>query len=182
MPDLNGLDVMTPTSIAYSGTSASINADKSVVFTTVSSLSLNGVFTSSYDNYMIVMRFTVPAIDQTLRYRLRASGTDNSTASSYVSQLMRADVTSISGARVALNTGVLPEASNYTRNGVNIYVFGPKLTQYTSARAVDVSDKSDAYIYDVASTHNQATSYDGITIYPELNNITGLLTVFGYKQ
>lgn len=182
MPDLNGLDVMTPTSIAYSGTSASINTDKSVSFTAVTSLSLNGVFTSSYDNYMIVMRFTVSAIDQTMRYRLRASGTDNSTASSYVSQLLRADTTTVNGARATLNTGVLPEASNFARNGVNIYVFGPKLTQYTSARAVDVGDKSDVYIYDVASTHNQATSYDGITIYPESNNMTGLLTVFGYKQ
>jgi hypothetical protein len=54
----DGLVSMTPSSIAHSGTSASINADGGVDFTAVTELSLNGVFTSDYDNYLIVMRFT----------------------------------------------------------------------------------------------------------------------------
>ena len=184
MPAINGLVVITPTSIVSTGTgnSSSINADGSVDFASCATLSLNGVFTSTYDNYIITMRFTVSANDQTMRYRLRLAGTNNSTASSYVSQLMRADSSTVNGARATLDTGILPEASTFTRNGMTFYLFGPAIAQPTAVRAISASDKSTAYIYDVAGIHNQSTAYDGITIYPETNNMTGLLTVFGFNQ
>ena len=79
MPNKNGLHLITPTSIASTGTgnSSSINTNGSVTFSTCATLSLNGVFSADYDNYMIVMRHVgSDASAFNIDLRLRLSGTD----------------------------------------------------------------------------------------------------------
>jgi hypothetical protein len=178
----NGLVVMTPSSIAYSGTSASINADGSVDFSAVTELRLNGVFTSDYDNYMITWRGTTSP-STGIFARLSVGGVDNSTTSSYTRQYIDADGTSISAARASYSFFASPIVSAAVqRTGSTMYLFGPYLTQPTALRSVNVHDESNAYFTDRAFTHNQSTSYDGINIYPSVGNMTGLLTVFGFNQ
>ena len=182
---INGLVVMTPTSIAStgSGNSSSINADGSVDFSSCATLSLNGVFTSSYDNYMVVVRQkndSAPA--NTVYYRLRASGTDNSTASSYTTQWLTADSTTVAGARQTQNYGFFTFASNVQRDGYTAYLFGPYLAQPTASRTVTIQSRFGGHIEDYATTHNQSSSYDGFTFYPSANTLTGLVTVFGFNQ
>jgi len=184
----NGLVVMTPTSIAYSGTSASINADGSVDFSAVTSLSLNGVFTGDYDNYMITMRMehnaTTASSYEGVRARLRASGTDNSTASSYTGQFINAASTTVSGSRASYDFGFAGVAAwNANKhNGVQLSLFGPYLAQPTAARTTTISAYLGGEIYDAAWTHNQSVSYDGLTMYVTAVSFTGLLTVFGFNQ
>ena len=177
----NGLVVMTPTSIAYSGTSASINADGSVVFSACSSLSLNGVFTGDYDNYMVAMRSVSTASTSIVGW-LRAGGVNNTTASSYVYQTLVASGTSIAGARTTNNTTVWQDTYATQRTGVTIYFFGPYLAQPTAYRTVSALDESSARIGDIAGTHNQSTAYDGFTMVANSGTITGKLTVFGFNQ
>ncbi len=179
----NGLVVMTPTSIAYSGNSASINADGSVDFSTVSSLSLNGVFTSSYDNYMVTIRSIGNSALVQFQGRLRASGTDNTTASSYTFQLLAADGTSVSGSRGSndfMNGFVM--SSNTQSSGETHFFYGPYLAQPTAIRQVTGNGYLSGLVYDHAWTHNQSVSYDGFTLYHASLTLTGLLTVFGFNQ
>jgi len=178
----NGLVVMTPSSIDYSGTSASINADGSVVFSGVSPLSLNGVFTSDYDNYMVAMRYSTSANNGELFFRVRSSGTDNSTASSYTQQLIAAANDGIFGSRVAENYGRVGYLGNEQRLGMNIYIFGPYLAQPTAWRSVTVHDLGGGAIFEYANTHNQSTSYDGFSLICQSGNFSGLMTVFGFNQ
>lgn len=177
----DGLISMTPTSIAYSGTSASINADGGVDFSAVTSLSLNGVFTSDIDNYLIVVEAACSGND-TIYYRLRASGADNSTSSAYVTQVLYAGSTTVSGARDTQNYGSLGYFSSTTRNGFSAAIYAPFIAQPTAVRSVGVSGYVSAYVDDRASTHNQSTAYDGITIYPGSTNITGSVHVLGYEE
>ena len=180
---INGLVVMTPTSIASTGTgnSSSIGANGKVTFSSCETLSLNGVFTSSYDNYMIVCRHSVTANDG-LRFRLRASGTDNSTASSYVFQYISAASTSVTGARETNNYAQISVRGNTQRAGFTAYFFGPNLSQPTAYRSVVVDDLSSAAISDFAGTHNQSSSYDGLTIYGSVYAFSGAITVYGFNQ
>jgi hypothetical protein len=177
----NGLVVMTPSSIAYSGTSASINADGSVDFSAVTSLSLNGVFTGDYDNYMIVMRSTSGA-DINLDIRMRVSGADNTTASSYVRQELYAISTTVSGSRVTSDKARFFVASSSNRNGSTGFLFGPFLAQPTAGRSIQAFGLNGAEIYDEAFTHNQSTSYDGFSFICSSSNASGLVTVFGFNQ
>jgi hypothetical protein len=177
--ELGGMVLLTPTSIAHSGTSASIGANGSVEFTACSSLSLNGVFSADYDNYMVAIRCVATSSFEGLNYRLRVSGADNSTASSYVSQRITASSTTISGGRSTNNYGVVIQVDDEQRSGGQWNIYGPYLAQPTAARGVNVNGQTGAAMVDWASTHNQSTSYDGFTFYPASGNFTGLVSVYG---
>lgn len=179
---------MRPTTVvvAGAGSSASIRADGGVDFATATSLSLNGVFTAEYDNYMIVMGnlSQSTAAGQGFTTRLRASGSDNSTASSYVHQRLFADSTSVTAARTTdtfwFLAGVGPTGT--PKSGNTIYLYGPYLAQPTAVRGVAVASISSAFVADTAATHNQSTAYDGITFSLASGNFTGMVTVYGYTQ
>lgn len=179
---VNGLVTMTPTSIASTGTgnSSSINTNGSVTFSTCATLSLNGVFTSGYDNYMISLRFIdSSASGNFVAMRLRASGAIDT--NNYTTQELFAGATTLTPARTATNQWRLAWTSVTQRDGATIYVFGPFLNQTTVFRSVCVAGESNAILFDAAGTHSQASSYDGFTFYPA-NAGSGLITVYGFNQ
>lgn len=178
----DGLISMTPTSIAHAGTAASINADGGVDFTAVTSLSLNGVFTSDYDNYLIVVNGSGSA-DTGTNFRLRIAGSDASGASDYVYQFLLASSGTVSGARDSAQTfGRIGNLMTTQRSGIQVHIYGPYLAQATAWRSVTVDGLSDGRIQDFANTHDLATSYDGFTIYPNSGDFTGTVHVFGYEE
>jgi len=177
----NGIVLITPTSIAHSSGSASINAGGSVTFSGVTSLSLNGVFSSLYDNYIIDIRCVDDGTKQ-LRIRMRLAGTDNSTASSYVDQRLRASSTSVSGTRTTSNIANIFDNSATQRSGLQLFMYGPALAQPTAGRTVTVGGASSAEIADHAWTHNQSTAYDGCSLIMASGTFTGLVKVYGLVQ
>lgn len=182
---VNGLVVMTPTSIASTGTgnSSSINADGSVDFASCATLSLNGVFTSSYDNYMVTMRLVHNSTTSDVRIRFRASGTDNTTANSYTHQYIYANGSSVTALRASSSFSTYASANNSQRDGSTGYIFGPYLAQPTAYRTTNVLGLSNAGLIDFAGTHNQSVSYDGFTFsLSDPTHISGLITVFGFNQ
>lgn len=176
-----GMVLLTPTSITHSGTSASIGANGQVTFTAVTSLSLNGVFSATYDNYVISVRLT-SSVGQMTTFRMRAAGTDNSTASSYTRQGIYADSTTVAASRTSSTFGYLAPSYGVQRAGFTAHFYGPFLAQPTVTRSISASDYLSAYLEDYACTHNQSTSYDGFTLIPEAGNITGALTVMGVRS
>jgi hypothetical protein len=178
---LGGMVLITPTSVDKTGTgsTATIGTNGSVEFSSCATLSLNGVFNTDYDNYMISVRYLGTVNGEAFAYRLRASGTDNSTSNSYVTQNMYANGTSVTGVRYTLNLGYFSFADDSQRGGANFSLYGPYLAQPTAVRSTVVDGFNDAVIPDWAGTHNQSTAYDGITIYPGTGSITGLVSVYG---
>jgi hypothetical protein len=178
--ELGGMVLLTPTSIASTGTgnSSSIGANGSVEFSSCETLSLNGVFTTDYDNYMVVFRHSSSA-STALLGRLRASGTDAS-GTNYTRQYIWANGTSVTAARDVTETAArVGAAANVQRGGDALYVYGPFLAQPTAFRYVGVYPDTNASIFDAASTHSLSTSYDGLTVYPASGNFSGLVSVYG---
>lgn len=179
----DGLVTMTPTSIAVTGvgSSASIQSDGSVDFDTAATLSLNGVFATGMDNYLIVMRYFSSGATY-IASRLRLSGTDAS-GSNYTYQILATDGTAVGAARTSstslMRFGYTPGTK---RGGMNVHVYGPNLAQPTAARSVTAGMYLDAETSDHAATHSLSTAYDGITLYPESGTFTGSITVFGYEE
>jgi len=178
----NGLVVMTPSSIAYSGTSASINADGSVDFSAVTELRLNGVFTSDYDNYMVTWRGTTST--GTNIYARFGSGGGTPSATGYVDQRINADNTSVAAVRGSVSTYAWLHSDYATqKSGFTTYFFGPYLAQPTAWRTVAVPDYQSAYIRDLAGTHSASTSYTDLYLERmSSGTMTGLVTVFGFNQ
>ena len=180
MAEIAGLKLIVPSSVAGSG--VSVSASGKVTFTAATSVSVNGCFSATYDNYLVVVRGSMNTSNAAIRLRMRASGTDNSTASSYVRQRLRATSTTVDGER---DTGNLCNISNFSstqRDGFHLYFYGPALAQPTAGRTVTVESDSGARIFDHAFTHNQSTAYDGFTLTPDSNNMTGAFTIYGLSQ
>jgi len=177
----DGLISMTPTSIAHSGTSATINSDGGVDFSAVTSLSLNGVFTGDYDNYLMVMGGTLASANAFVTARLRASGSDAS-GTNYTRQRIYATGSTAAGSRETSQDSIFVSIwhSNLP-NGFHLHLYGPALAQPTAMRSVGVQSDSSAYLIDTANTHSLSTSYDGITMICA-TAITGTIHVFGYEE
>lgn len=180
MAEIAGLKLIVPSSVAGSG--VSVLASGKVTFTAATSVSVNGCFTSSYDNYLIVTRHVASA-GANMNIRLRLSGTDAS-GSNYTYQRLLADSTSVTGSRTSSQTAAfVGSLSNTARSGQHIYLYGPGLAQPTAGRNLDVDGYQSASIDDYAFTHSLSTAYDGFTLFPSGGaNMTGACTIYGLSQ
>lgn len=178
---LGGMVLITPTSIASTGTgnSSSIGANGSVTFSACETLSLNGVFTTSYDNYMIAMR-TIGSVANFPSFRLRSAGIDESSASNfYTHQYIYAGSTTVSAARSANNLWYSYGNTASLYSGHNMNIYGPFLAQPTAHRTLTVDARDSATVSDYAGTHSLSNSYDGITIFPNTGSMMGIISVYG---
>ena len=178
--ELGGMVLLTPSSIAYSGTSATIGANGSVEFSACSSLSLNGVFSADYDNYVITTRIDQSTLDA-WRFRMRSSGTDESSGANYYNlQYLYATNTSVTGQRNTSSLATFGYVGPTLKAGYTANFYGPFLAQPTAVRTFGASNDSSASIVDYAWTHSLSTSYDGITMFSgNAYTANGLVSVYG---
>lgn len=177
LPTLGGLTLISPTSIANSGGTAS-STSGTTTFTTVNSVSLNGVFSATYAHYRIMLDY-VASTGGTTNARLRTGGTDN-TANSYFWR--GADVgalTSASGGTTSWEIGSNATGGNLFQTDLmnpfaSLYTLG-SWVHLRSTAAVVATWRGGAIGYEAT------TSFDGITIFPASGTITGKIRVYGWK-
>lgn len=178
----DGLISMQPSSLSVTGTSGVINSDGGVDFSSITSLSLNGVFTSAYTNYLVVLTSTLGSGSEPIYMRLRSAGTDAS-GTDYAGQLTYADGTSETALRITGQTqAVIAHVNSTALSGDHVYIYQPYLSTPTVTRDVNTNAASWARIVDCAAGHGLSTSYDGMTIYPNTSSISGNIHVFGYEE
>ena len=178
----DGLVSMTPTSIAAGVGTATTNSDGGVDFSAVTSVSLDGVFTSDYDNYLMVVTGTMASGGDPYRVKFRASGTDT-TGSDYTFQRLRAIGTGYNGTRFTSQSDAwVGQAGDANNTGTTVAIYGPALAQPTAMRNVHGGGADSTSLYDFASTHSLSTAYDGLTLYVTSSSITGNVHVFGYEE
>jgi len=179
-----GHTAVIPTSVA--GTGVTLGAAGKVSFSASTAVSVNGCFTSTYDNYLLVFDFTTSGAAG-LNIALRLAGTDAATA--YDSQRLLAQSATASAAQ-SLNTsnwvgsGGIGVASA-THSGT-MTLFSPALAVATRAQidnniTPNPMTTSAAY-YKGALLHRTTTAYDGFTFTPGTGNITGNVRIYGFNN
>lgn len=181
---VNGLVLMTPTSVTATGTgsSATINSNGSVTFSTCTAIRLNGVFTSTYENYMISVRHLQSlGTNPYLKLKLYASGVVAS-GNSYYWQRSYLYGTTMTGLRsTADSSGQLGGSHNTAQTGTTAYIFGPALADTTSWRGTSSMGDTTISIIDTGGYHANGLAYDGIELSPN-GDMTGLVTVHAFNQ
>jgi hypothetical protein len=157
-------------------------------FTAVATQSINGVFSSDYSNYRILISPTTAGTNQQLTMRLRASGTDTST--NYVSNAnFNSTATTVSASlnirgtdEILVNGGITTGRPAFA----NIDIFNPFAnlnTGFLINSGNEVSDGSFFYTVNTTGILKDTLSYDGFTlIISGGSNISGSLSVFGYNK
>jgi len=181
----SGLVAVTPSSVT-NGTIVSGTAS-ATANSAVASIVLNGVFSSTYEAYRIVI--------SNLTMSSTATGTviyakvhDGTTAAStnYNFAFSRIDIaaTTVAGVTNALGTnGIIVGYGTGDKFGTTFDVVNPQLATHTIFPQISGVNVSTGYIYIGAGMHQTSTAYTGIQFAPSTGTITGgTFTVYGYRR
>ena len=171
-----GMKLIVPSSVAVGSGTGSVSTSGAVTFSGASSVSLNDVFNSTYDNYRILINAT--SLTGTMTMRLRVSGADSS-AASYKMDLYGTSLwtnSAYSGYQESgsTNFNALAESSP---SSISLDMINPFATQKTFLHGqTSQNDRGRSYqgIFDAT------TSFTGFTILG--TSITGTIRVYGYKN
>lgn len=152
-------------------------------FSAVSSVTADGVFTSDYTNYRLVINYTTSSTGN-IAIRLRASA--SSAATNYNIQSLEVGNTTFNNGRNArtsfrafIHSNGAYESAGYAD------VFKPQLATPTNFVILDSSSLSGLttpYLAFRTGNHSTATAYDGIELLTESGTMTGSYTIYGYSQ
>jgi hypothetical protein len=151
-------------------------------FSAATSVSVNNVFSSSYDNYKVLLRITGSSVDGSdVSIRTRSSGTDFSSnvyrrALIYYGLTNSAAITS--GVNLTSTASVIASSSDVLGAASEINIFEPFLTARTALKASSLG----AVVFESSTIINATNSFDGFTIYPASGNITGNIRVYGLRN
>jgi hypothetical protein len=150
-------------------------------FSAVSSQSINDVFSTTYDDYRIIIVASSATAGTDLTLRVRVSGSDLSTGT-YTYNRIIGDGGTLNSARSSAQTSIrcgnttLSEETSYIIDVVNPFL--TKRTVFT----INNSNQGGGAAQDMtAAVVTNATSYTGFTILAG-NNLTGRLSVYGYNK
>ena len=153
-------------------------------FSAVSSQSISDVFSTTYDNYKILIS-GIGSTGNTISFRMRVSGTDDS-SSTYNAQNMGAADTSVGGGRFSNNaTSAYLAHFDTAYNSYSYDFFAPFLaraTTFVGGGADDGMATNASTSRFIIGGHNTATSYTGLSLLVNTGTITGSISIYGYKK
>lgn len=174
-----GISPCPPTTIANSGGSASTTGN-TTTFSGVTSLSLNGIFTDDFNYYRIVMNVAGSTLIN-LSYRHRAAGTD-SAGSTYSQRIVALGGAYSTGGGTGVTSGFFAVDINTPSAILVIDLGGVRTSGQKSTAGYHYSATNSISCMAVATANSDATVFDGITFIPNLGNITGIVSVYGYAK
>ena len=179
----SALTLITPTSTANSSGTVTTSGGQ-VTFSSVASVSLNGVFTSTYTNYLITVDSIVGSGNLDVLFKLRASGSDTST--NYDTMVFTKPFASGVSAPVSFGTTTIGstywyfgDARTTDKFSNNMYISAPELASYTTINGYAIS--RDTY-NTIGGQQTGTTQFDGITLLASTGTVSGVIRVYGYSK
>jgi hypothetical protein len=171
-----GSSIITPASVAGAGASLSGAA---VILAGASSVNVNGVFGSLYDNYLLLIKLSATSAATDLVLYLRAGGADLTSPVYMSSQQTLASGTPSYVYYAAGNQGMIVGRSNGAGGGSSkVDLLAPARAEFTGM----LSASSDAIIWRTCGgTVQNNASCDGFTLTTGSGaTMTGAIHVYGY--
>ena len=179
-----GLAKIVPSSVAVGSGTGSASTTGLVTFSAVSSVSLNGVFSSTYSNYEILLTH-LNTTNQNLNLRLRNAGSDYSSSTYYSGMVsVGTDSTTVTGeisqAASSAYIGEVSDSNAITKFTITSpFVAERKLFSGLTFRT-RVSGPGGK-LSNFGGFVNNTSTYDGLTFIPNTGTMTGTITVLGYN-
>ena len=148
-------------------------------FTSATSVTADNVFTSTYTNYLVVVRLTTTA-NADLFWALRVGGV--TAATNYNYQNINAINTTIAGSRSTAQTKCAYGSSGTTASLSAFILSGPNLAEATTSITMLNNQGSSVgiSISSFVGIHTTATAYDGIELTD--GTATGSYTIYGMSK
>ena len=148
----------------------------------VASVSINNCFTSTYDNYAILVVLTAGSLDNhDISMRLRASGTDATTNYGQLALQISASITRFADV-LGTDEWLL---GNYDKDFTGQYrveISNPNKATFTNATITGTGNyNTDRTVWLSGSYQQSSTQFDGFTLLTS-GTITGTIKVYGYQN
>lgn len=180
MTEIAGLQLVVPTSVSGSG--VSVSATGKITLSSASSWSVNGCFSATYSNYLLVARVNASTPHAPSMY-MRASGSD-STTSNYLWQELASSGTSLTAGRGGgYYTFMYFSYTSSDYVGIHNFIYGPNIAAPTSGRIVHSQNSSSPNMYELAWKHTTSAAYDGFSVVSSGGaSLSGTVCVYGMNQ
>ena len=184
-----GLTPIVPTSVTVSGGSASYSSitGKITAASATSVLGVNGVFSSSYQNYLIQVMLIGGPIDVQMRLRVGGADNANNVYSSVLGQAQSGTGTinvAVANENISIIPSVARTSSTSYMSFSNIQVCNPFSSSYQTSLMIDLAQLGNSQPYVTrwfgGSNLNVTTSYDGFSLNIASGSMTGNVQVYGY--
>lgn len=175
-----GMDLIVPTSVVGSGVTLS---GGEIGFSAATTISVNGCFTSAYENYVMVSRFVAAAGTPNINLRMRVAGVDAAGAGTYFYQRLSAAATSVASSQVT-DTQVRAADASTSQNVWVCELFAPAVAVTTTGknRSTIISTTTGIQMHFHDFGHNVASAYDGFSLNPSASSLTGTMRIYGLRN
>ena len=153
-------------------------------FTTSASVVVSDVFTSNYNNYLVVGNYTFSTGGTFIFARVSASGTPLTADYATVSQRIKSDggTTTLQTSTIGMQMG---SGSNYSNAGsftLNVNnPFASERTFFTGLQSVRENDDLN-YGFNFSGQTTNTTSYDGFALAPAAGTTSGTIRIYGLRD
>lgn len=177
----SGLVPIIPGSITVGSGSATVSENGFITFSGTSSISLNSIFSSKFENYKIIWKSN-GTTDSGTSMRFRTTGTDNTTAV-YNFHLAYWGATGV-GNIITSNASTIGGIFGHAYQNADIQIFRPNLAEHTGLTWYGVarSTVNNTEQHTSSAIFKNTTVFDGITFYPGSGTQSGTLQVYGYRK
>jgi len=141
-------------------------------------------FTSTYENYRVIFNIASSSASNNIRFRMRAAGSDNSTANYAVGgwSVLYGGTTAVAAAS-GDTAGYLLGTITTVGNQMAMDVISPKATANTEVLGIQTGGSgANGAAGFFGNAFLATTSFDSMTIYPTSGTITGSYKVYGYSN
>jgi hypothetical protein len=184
-----GQDIDTAMNTALGTKKAGMVLLNTTSFSAVASQALPAsTFTSTYDNYKIILKLSATTADGNIFAKFRASGVDASTGYYYATYGItsagaldnRADNTPTTNFFVATqDTGSSAKPTYVVLDIFNVFAAEPTTVIMNSM----LSNSAGVPLFITGGAlHTTSTSYDSLNVIPAAGNFSGSMTVYGYNK
>ena len=154
-------------------------------FSAATSHSTAAVFSSTYENYLVMARY-VQSASATITARLRVAGVDAS-GGNYDTMSFRFNDTAgnaTAGASAQTSWLLQPNAGTWAISGLTMTLTGPALaaaTTYASQLSSQAAAGAGQSLVG-GGVHDLATAYDALSLIPSSGTITGNIRIYGLRN
>jgi hypothetical protein len=182
-----GLIEITPSTISVTGGSGSVSSTGVVSFTSASVVSLNDVFSTTYDKYRVLINVKPSSNgNKTLRLRARVGGVDTtSSVYSFANAGLNASNSTINTAGAGQTSAQIGQNFQYSDQSFPSHfdIINPFATEITFLQGeATESTLNDFFHTSYSAGIMHSTSYTGFTFFLSTGNMTGSVSVYGYNK
>ena len=152
-------------------------------FSGITTQDFNNVFSSTYDNYRIIISMITTTSEASIGFRFKTATVDSGSNYQYYIVAFGTNGTSYTQVSTSNTQGIFGRAGSDNYGGYAIDIFSPNLPRVTTYAGNGMGDGSTAVFTERAvGAVLTNTQYTGIQLRPDSHAITGEMSIYGYSK